>query len=168
MSDTSDLEAFQRSVAAQRTPLPRGNEGARIVARGADLQWYTPKSNPSRVAPVLGLPIRTLEIYLQEIPPGGSSDLQQHHHEAVHCVLSGSGHTEIGARRYDWGAGDFVAIPPMEWHRHYNASATEVVRMLLVENSKLLDALGLNYRVSRGLISYAELGEDPGGTAPAR
>lgn len=152
-----DLEAFKRSITDQRTPLPRGNEDAHIVTRGADLKWYTPKSNPSRLAPVLGLPVRSFEIFMQEIPAGGSSDLQQHHHEAVHCVLSGSGYTEIGSQRHEWGAGDFVAVPPLEWHRHYNSSDSEIVRMLLVENSKLLEALGLNYRVSKGLISYSDM-----------
>lgn len=157
-----DLESFKRSVTEQRTPLPRTSEGAHIVTRGADLQWYTPKSNPSRLAPILGLPIRSFEIFMQEIPAGGASDLQQHHHEAVHCVLAGSGYTEIGNERHEWGPGDFVAVPPMEWHRHYNGSETEIVRMLLVENSKLLESLGLNYRVSKGLISYADMlaGED--------
>lgn len=161
-----DLESFKQSVTEQRTPLPRGNEDAPIVIHGADLEWYTPKSNPSRLAPVLGLPIRTFELFQQEIPAGGSSDLQQHHHEAVHCVLSGRGWTEVADKRWDWGPGDFVSIPPMEWHRHFNASDTEIVRMLLVENSKLLDALGLNYRVSRGLISYRELDDNERGAGP--
>lgn len=155
--ENESLETFKQSITAQRTPLPRSNENAHIVTRGVDLQWYTPKSNPSSLAPVLGLPIRTFEIFMQQIPAGGSSDLQQHHHEAVHCVLAGSGYTEIGNVRHEWTAGDFVAVPPMEWHRHYNGSDTEVVRMLLVENSKLLESLGLNYRTSMGLISYDEM-----------
>ena len=45
----------------------------------------------------------------------------------------------------------------MVWHRHYNTSADGPVRMLLVENSKLLAALGLNYRASAGLVTYAQL-----------
>lgn len=157
MIDDQEFEAFRQRITEQRAPLPRGNDDAQIVTRGADLRWYTPKGNPSRLAPVIGIPIRTFELFVQEIPEGAATDLQQHHHEAVHCVVSGRGWTEIADRRYEWGTGDFVAVPPMEWHRHYNASESEVVRMLLVENSKLLDALGLNYRVSRGLVSYADL-----------
>lgn len=156
---TSDaLGDFRADIAQQRLPLPRGNEDATMVIRGADVEWYTPKgTNPSLLAPILGTPIKTFELFLQEIPAGGTSDMQQHHHEAVHCVLSGSGYSEIGGKRWEWGAGDFVCVPPMEWHRHYNASDTEVVRMLLVENTRLLGALGLNYRTSEGFVTYDEL-----------
>jgi hypothetical protein len=49
------------------------------------------------------------------------------------------------------------------WHRHYNGSETEPVRMLIIENSKLLEALGLNYRTSVGLKSWAEIADQAGG-----
>ena len=161
MSIYDNLDEFRGDINEQRQELPRGNEDARMVIRGADVEWYTPKgTNPSRLAPVLGTPIKTFELFQQEIPAGGSSDMQQHHHEAVHCVISGSGYSEIGNTRWDWGPGDFVCVPPMEWHRHYNASETEPVRMLLVENTRLLGALGLNYRASAGFVSYEDLVAD--------
>ena len=154
---TDDLDGFRQEIKAQRTPLPRGNDDANLVVRGAELQWYTPAgTNPSRLAPVLGSPMRTFELFMQELPPGVASDMQQHHHEAVHCVLSGHGYSEIGDRTVEWGVGDFVCVPPMEWHRHYNGSDSEPVRMLLVENSRLLDALGLNYRTSAGFVTREE------------
>lgn len=157
MDSTEELNAFRAVINDQRAPLPRGNEDANLVVRGGDISWYSPKgANPSLLGPVLGLPIKSFEIFMQEMPPNGTSDMQQHHHEAVHCVLSGHGYSEIGAQRVEWAAGDFISIPPMEWHRHYNSSGTEPVRMLLVENSKLLEALGLNYRVSAGLITHEE------------
>lgn len=154
---SDELAAFRRDIAEQRKPLPRGNEDATLVVRGADLEWYTPPgTNPSHLAPVLGTPIRTFELFMQEIPPGVASDMQQHNHEAVHCVLAGSGYSEIGDRTVEWGAGDFVCVPPLEWHRHYNGSDTEPVRMLLVENTRLLAALGLNYRASAGHVSWSD------------
>jgi quercetin dioxygenase-like cupin family protein len=158
MTHPEDLDAFRAEIAQQRLPLPRGNEGTRMVVKGTDIQWYTPKgTNPSLLAPVLGTPIKSFELFLQEIPADGSSDMQQHHHEAVHYVISGSGYSEIGGRRWEWEAGDFVCVPPMEWHRHYNANSTETVRMLLVENTRLLSALGLNYRASEGFVTYDDL-----------
>ncbi|GAB6983786.1 cupin domain-containing protein [Nocardioides pyridinolyticus] len=161
MSQPQNLAGFRAEISEQRTPLPRGVEQDRdLVIRGADLEWYTPAgTNPSNLAPVLGSPMRTFELFLQELPPGVASDMQQHHHEAVHCVLAGHGYSEIGDRTFTWQAGDFVCVPPMEWHRHYNGSETEPVRMLLVENTRLLQALGLNYRASAGFITYAELQE---------
>lgn len=160
MTASDDLSEFRESIAQQRLPLPRGNGDAQMVIRGDELQWYTPKgTNPSHLAPVLGTPIRSFELFMQEIPAGMSSDMQRHHHEAVHCVLSGQGYSEIGEGRWEWKAGDFVCVPPMEWHRHYNSSDEEPVRMLLVENTRLLEALGLNYRTSAGFLTYEELVE---------
>lgn len=159
MAEAEDaLQAFREQVARQREPLPREHDTATLVIHERDLTWYQPKgTNPSHLAPVLGLPMRSFEMFLQEMPPAGSSDMQQHHHEAVHVVLSGHGWSEIGDGRYEWSAGDFVSVPPMMWHRHYNGSDTESVRMLLVENSKLLEGLGLNYRASAGLVTGDEL-----------
>jgi len=50
--------------------------------------------------------------------------------------------------------GNLIYTPPWVWHRHYNDGA-ERVRMLLVENSPLIDALGLGERESAGEVSYA-------------
>jgi quercetin dioxygenase-like cupin family protein len=164
MNDQNDaLAEFRARVKAQRTPLPRPPETDDLVVREKDLVWYDPADNPTRLAPVLGTPIKSFEMFLQEFAPGGSSDMQQHHHEAVHYVLSGSGYSEIGDRRYPWAAGDFVSVPPMMWHRHYNGSDTEPVRMLIIENSRLLEALGLNYRTSVGLKTWAEIADQASG-----
>jgi gentisate 1,2-dioxygenase len=157
MQNDDALAAFRAQVRAQRTPLPRPPDNQELVVREQDLVWYEPADNPARLAPVLAAPMKSFELFLQEFVPGGASDMQRHHHEAVHYVISGRGYSEIGDRRYDWGQGDFVCVPPMMWHRHYNASETEPVRMLLIENSRLLESLGLNFRESVGLITYEEL-----------
>jgi quercetin dioxygenase-like cupin family protein len=159
------LAEFRAQVKAQRAPLPRPPETDDLVVREKDLAWYDPADNPTRLAPVLGLPIKSFELFLQEFEPGGSSDMQRHHHEAVHYVLSGSGYSEIGDKRYPWAQGDFVSVPPMMWHRHYNGSGTETVRMLIIENSRLLESLGLNYRTSVGLTTWAELAAEQGETS---
>ena len=129
-----------------------------LVARGADLHWFGPAElkNPSRIAVVGDLPTITFELFLQEIEPGGSSDMQRHHHETVHYVISGRGYSEIEDDTVEWESGDFVYTPPWTWHRHYNLSPSDPVRMLGVENSRLLDTLGLNCRQSVGLASLTE------------
>ena len=50
-----------------------------------------------------------------------------------------------------WAAGDFIYTPPWTWHRHYNDSADEPVEFLTIENSRLLQALGIARRQSAGL-----------------
>lgn len=151
------LEQFRAQVKAQREPLPRHSEQADLVVHEKDLAWFESAHNPTRLAPVLEAPMTTFELFLQEFEPGGSTDMQRHHHEAVHYVIFGRGYSEIGSRRYDWSTGDFVCVPPMMWHRHYNTNESEGAKMLIVENSRLLEHLGLNYRDSVGLLTSEQL-----------
>src|SRR6476469_11104026 len=70
--------------------------------------------NPSALAVAGRLPTTTFEIFRQTIPAGSSSDMQRHHHETVHYVISGVGHSEIEApdTTVKWGPGDLVYTPP--------------------------------------------------------
>jgi gentisate 1,2-dioxygenase len=112
--------------------------------------------NPSALAIAGALPTTTFEIFRQRIPAGGSSDMQRHHHETVHVVLAGAGHSEIEDEPVSWATGDFVYTPPWTWHRHYNDSADHPVDFLTIENSRLVELLGLTRRQSAGLATVAE------------
>jgi quercetin dioxygenase-like cupin family protein len=120
--------------------------------------------NPTTLAIAGKLPTATFEIFRQTIPPGLSSDMQRHHHETVHFVIGGTGHSEVEDETEAWSTGDFIYTPPWTWHRHYNDSATEPVEFLTIENSRLLGVLGLGRRQSAGLATIAEararFGED--------
>ncbi len=82
--------------------------------------------------------------------------MQRHHHETVHFVISGHGHTDLEDETEAWAAGDFIYTPPWTWHRHYNDSHQESVEFLTIENSRLLGLLGLGRRQSAGLVSVDE------------
>jgi gentisate 1,2-dioxygenase len=112
--------------------------------------------NPTVLSIAGLLPTATFELFRQTIPPGQSSDMQRHHHETVHFVISGSGHSEIEGESEPWLTGDFIYTPPWTWHRHYNDSATEPVEFLTIENSRLLNLLGVGRRQSAGLATVAE------------
>jgi quercetin dioxygenase-like cupin family protein len=112
--------------------------------------------NPTHLSIVGDLPTVSFELFRQVIPPGLSSDMQRHHHETVHFVISGAGHSEIEDETVTWATGDFVYTPPWTWHRHYNDSAEEPVHFLTIENSRLLGLLGVNRRQSAGLVTVAE------------
>ena len=129
-------------------------EDAFVVGPSA-ASWLDPAhtGNPSRIGVLDDVPSRTMRFYLQELQPGTASDLQRHRHESVHYVVEGEGRSEIGPRTVRWSRGDLVYTPPWVWHRHYN-DGSQTVRMLLVENSRLLEALGLSERESAGEISY--------------
>ncbi|MFJ6893487.1 cupin domain-containing protein [Streptomyces hokutonensis] len=112
--------------------------------------------NPTVLAIAGLLPTATFELFRQTIPAGLSSDMQRHHHETVHFVISGHGHSEIEDDTEPWSAGDFIYTPPWTWHRHYNDSETEPVEFLTIENSRLLNLLGVGRRQSAGLATVAE------------
>lgn len=152
-----DFDAWLQKMLAMKDFDPEAAMPEHLVVKAEAGRWLEPSQtgNPSRIAVYVDVPTRSLEVFLQEIPAGQASDLQRHVHESVHCVIEGNGYSEIGPRRVEWKAGDFVYTPSLVWHRHYN-DGEGTVRMLLVENSRLLDHLGLNRRDSAGLVSYAE------------
>ena len=129
-----------------------------IVVRAAELETLPAAQihNPTTLSIAGWLPTATFEIFRQTIPPGESSDMQRHHHETVHYVISGRGHSDVEDETESWATGDFVYTPPWTWHRHYNDSADAPVEFLTIENSRLLNLLGVGRRQSAGLVTVAE------------
>jgi gentisate 1,2-dioxygenase len=129
-----------------------------VVVHAAQLQTLPTGQvhNPTTLSIAGLLPTTTFELFRQTIPPGLSSDMQRHHHETVHFVISGHGHSEIEDDTEPWSAGDFIYTPPWTWHRHYNDSGTDPVEFLTIENSRLLNLLGVGRRQSAGLATLAE------------
>jgi gentisate 1,2-dioxygenase len=129
-----------------------------VVVHAAELETLPAGQvhNPSTLAIAGRLPTATFELFRQTIPPGQSSDMQRHYHETVHYVISGAGHSTIEDDLAGWSAGDFIYTPPWTWHRHYNDSADVAVEFLTIENSRLLQALGITRRQSAGLCTLAE------------
>ena len=79
-------------------------------------------------------------MFLMELPPGGSTTPQRHLYEDVYYVLEGSGSTQIeladGSKRsFEWGPKSLFAIPLNAKHRHFNSSGRE--RALLVTTTDL-------------------------------
>jgi gentisate 1,2-dioxygenase len=129
-----------------------------IVVRAAELETLPADQvhNPTTLSIAGRLPTATFEIFRQTIPPGESSDMQRHHHETVHYVIAGTGHSEVEDETGSWATGDFVYTPPWTWHRHYNDSTEHPVEFLTIENSRLLGLLGVTRRQSAGLVTVAE------------
>src|SRR3984957_4681349 len=79
-------------------------------------------------------------MFVLDIPPGGSTSPQRHLYEDVYYVLEGSGSTQLefadGKKRsFEWGPRSLFAIPLNARHRHFNASGRE--RALLVTTTDL-------------------------------
>jgi gentisate 1,2-dioxygenase len=129
-----------------------------LVVRAGELETLPASQvhNPTTLSIAGRLPTATFEIFRQTIPAGLSSDMQRHHHETVHYVISGEGHSEIEDETAAWSTGDFIYTPPWTWHRHYNDSAGQPVEFLTIENSRLLGLLGLGRRQSAGLATVEQ------------
>ena len=136
---------------------PERDMPERLVVDSEEAHWIGEDitHNPGRIGCLPAIPAKAMEIFLQEIPAGGTSDLQRHTHETVHYVIDGEGHSEIGPKVVRWKTGSFVYTPVWVWHRHYNDGAG-MTRMLTIEASRLLEALALSRRESAGLVSYAD------------
>jgi gentisate 1,2-dioxygenase len=154
----TNFEEWLETVKRMKHFQPEESLPETLVCSSADAHWLDPAmtGNPARIGVLLDVPSRTMELYVQEIPPGQAGDLQRHRHESVHYVVEGDGYSEIGPRIVRWTQGDVIYTPPWVWHRHYN-DGQATARMLLIENSPLLEALGLNERESAGEIPYREL-----------
>jgi len=128
-----------------------------LVVPASEALWLSEEQtgNPSALGLLLRIPMRTNEFILQRIPAGKATDLQRHVHESVHIVLAGSGWSEIGDKTVTWTQDDFVYTPPWIWHRHY-ADADTDVKMIIVENSRVLSAMDAGRRESVGNVSFAE------------
>jgi len=128
-----------------------------LVVSASEALWLSEEQtgNPSELGLLLRIPMRTNEFVLQRIPAGKATDLQRHVHESVHIVLAGSGWSEIGDKTVTWHQNDFVYTPPWIWHRHY-ADADAEVKMIIVENSRIVGALDAGRRESVGNVGFAE------------
>ncbi len=90
---------------------------------------------------------RSIDLYIQEIPPGGRSGKHRHMGEEMLVVLEGRGYDlhwdplpEFGDHfrwrvatdpmRYEWDEGDVILIPVNTAHQHVNLAPARPVRLL--------------------------------------
>ena len=88
-----DMADFLGAISA----VVRPSQARPIVVHDHELETLPAGQvhNPTTLRIAGKLPTATFEIFRQVIPPGESSDMQRHHHETVHAVLAGRGHSEI-------------------------------------------------------------------------
>lgn len=101
-----------------------------------------------------------LDIYMQFIPATGSTGTSRHLTEEVAFVIEGTGfdlHYDVKfeckekfvwewdttPKRFDWGPGDFIYIPPYCAHKRFNTSDVEA--RVVVMNSRIMKSIGLDW-----------------------
>jgi Predicted mannose-6-phosphate isomerase len=101
-----------------------------------------------------------LDIYMQFIEAQKATGTSRHLTEEVAFVIEGTGYDlhydvhfeckvafewtwDTTPKRYDWGPGDFIYIPPYVAHKRFNTSDIEA--RIVVCNSRVMKSIGLDW-----------------------
>ena len=102
-----------------------------------------------------------IDVYMQFIPPNGATGTSRHLSEEVAFVIEGSGydlHYDVSfkceeefiwewdttPKRFDWGPGDYIYIPPYCAHKRFNTDASTEARVVVM-NSRMLKPMGFHW-----------------------
>lgn len=89
--------------------------------------------------------LSTVGCYLQMLRPGVRTRAHRETSSAVYHVVEGRGSTVIDGVRFDWGRGDFLAVPPRALHAHAADGSAPAI-LFSFQDVPLLSGLGL-YRM---------------------
>lgn len=102
-----------------------------------------------------------LDIYMQFIPPQGATGTSRHLSEEVAFVIEGKGYDlhydvhfeckdefvwewDTEPKKFEWGPGDFIYIPPYCAHKRFNADPGNEARVVVM-NSRIMKAIGFDW-----------------------
>jgi len=102
-----------------------------------------------------------LDIYMQFIPAGGATGTSRHLTEEVAFVIEGNGYDlhydvkfkcevefqwewETTPKKFEWGPGDFIYIPPYCAHKRFNTDSNGEARVVVM-NSRMMKAIGFDW-----------------------
>ena len=95
--------------------------------------------NPRNGEPALP----TIGTILQRLRPGICLKSQRHTGSSVYYVIRGVGRSTVGNQTFNWGPGDFFAIPPWAIHSHMNTSQADAAWFFHVNDFPAIRKLGL-------------------------
>ena len=94
------------------------------------------------VNPATGGPVfPTLGYRAQLLRQGEATRWKRETAATLYVALEGSGHTEIGGRRFDWERNDIFVVPGFQWRRHVNDGGGDAV-LYAVSDMPLLQKIG--------------------------
>lgn len=139
---------------------------APCVAPGRELPWEHNRQGRMKwyLHPAMqGTAIRSMVVFVQEIPPGGRTGVQRVPGGSVLFILRGSGYTLLDGERHDWQADDCLNLPIRRDGvavQHVNPDPRQPAAFVSVDLN-LVDVLG----VDRGAV-FEQL--QPAPEPPAR
>ena len=102
-----------------------------------------------------------IDVYMQFVPASGATGTSRHLSEEVAFVIEGTGydlHYDVSfkceeefiwewdttPKKFEWGPGDYIYIPPYCAHKRFNAGSGDEAR-LVVMNSRMLKPMGFHW-----------------------
>ncbi|ARK32607.1 cupin domain-containing protein [Halalkalibacter krulwichiae] len=79
---------------------------------------------------------------MTKLPVGFEGKAHRHAHSCIYHVYKGSGYTVINGTKFEWEAGDFIALPGWAWHEHVNTSTEEEALLFSTNDLPLMEMLG--------------------------
>jgi quercetin dioxygenase-like cupin family protein len=114
------------------------------LIKGKDLPWEHNKQGVMRwyMHPLLESPcINTMQIFVQEIPPGGRSGRLHHPGNQVIFILEGQGYTVLDGQKHHWAKHDIVQLPLRTKGvtvQHFNSDPDKPARFIACEPNSFL------------------------------
>lgn len=100
------------------------------------LEYQNPRSGGSAMP--------TMAMMLQCLRPGFHGRARRSTGSKLCYVMSGRGTTVVDGQRFDWSAGDFIAIAPWAWHEHIIPHGGVEAMLFQVNDHPALKALGFH------------------------
>jgi gentisate 1,2-dioxygenase len=101
------------------------------------------------VNPVSGEPVfKTLNYSAQLLRPGEETEFKRETAGTYYVAIEGSGATEVGGKRFEWGKNDLFVVPNFLWRRHINTGKSDAV-IYSVSDAALMRNIGQYYAQGR-------------------
>ncbi len=153
---------------SQKNPLGQTGSGKmKKILRPEEMPWENSKQGRikhmmnQKMSEKMNVPAKSVDLYMQEIPPGGRSGKHRHMSEECVYVVEGKGydmHWNVDielqeeyqwtisdkGEKYEWEAGDIVYIPINTVHQHFNSDSDHPARIISAVN-RVYNHLGYGY-----------------------
>lgn len=134
------LSDERRKKAAMPRVLKPGDTPWAMNAQAFARMWIgaDPKDMLARV------PIHTMSITEQIIPPSAKSGRHRHVREAIFYIMEGRGYEIHDGKRYDWETGDIMTVPSYCDHQHFNTDPVNSAHFFF-SVSPIVDIMGVHW-----------------------
>lgn len=153
---------------SKKNPLGQiGSGPMKKVIRPEEMPWEDSPQGKikhminEKMAEEMNFPAKSVDLYLQIIPPGSCSGKHRHMSEECVYIIEGKGydmHWDVDAiikeeyewiisdkgEKYEWEAGDIVYIPLNTAHQHFNSDPDKPARIISSAN-RIYNHLGFGF-----------------------